>query len=271
MKRLLGILLAMVVVGCGSNESVGDPRGDPVAALEKLEARIERNERGEVIGVELSGTQVSDEEMAHLKPLANLQVLHLFNTQIGDTGLIHLQGMTNLRELGLGRTQITDEGLVHLKNLTGLQTLDLKETSRGLVQRGRAVRQLSAAFTLAARLAKTDAGFRGNANAVARDFVGNRRALGKQLKASGAPIEYQRRSESTVRHGGDRKSRVTVALDSVGLIGNPGRHVSKRGPRLEPTTCRVREGKGKESTRENRTGDLHFSWSSFFSWAVSFP
>ncbi len=130
MKRLLGILLAMVVVGCGSNESVGDPRGDPVAALEKLEARIERNERGEVIGVELSGTQVSDEEMAHLKPLANLQVLHLFNTQIGDTGLIHLQGMTNLRELGLGRTQITDEGLVHLKNLTGLQTLDFSWCSR---------------------------------------------------------------------------------------------------------------------------------------------
>ncbi|MCZ6767530.1 MAG: hypothetical protein O7D32_11440 [bacterium] len=130
MKRLLGILLVVAVVGCGSNESVGDPSGDSVAALEKLEARIERNDRGEVISVDLSATQVSDAELAHLKALASLQILHLFNTQIGDTGLIHLQGMTDLRELGLGRTRITDEGLVHLKDLTSLQTLDFSWCSR---------------------------------------------------------------------------------------------------------------------------------------------
>ena len=132
MRRLLGVLLVVAVVGCGSKENVGDPKAlvegraslDPVAALEKLEARIERNERGEVIGVDLSGTQVSDAELAHLKELASLQVLHLFNTQIGDTGLIHLQGMTNLQELGLGRTRITDEGLIHLEGLTSLHTLD---------------------------------------------------------------------------------------------------------------------------------------------------
>ena len=130
MKRLLGILLVVAVVGCGSNESVGDPSGDSVAAWEKLEARIERNDRGEVISVDLSATQVSDAELAHLKALASLQILHLFNTQIGDTGLIHLQGMTDLRELGLGRTRITDEGLVHLKGLTALQTLDFSWCSR---------------------------------------------------------------------------------------------------------------------------------------------
>ena len=146
MNRLLGILLVVAVVGCGSNENMGDPNtvaeegpvvesplrasGDPVAALEKLEARIERNERGEVIGVDLSSTQVSDAELAHFKALASLQVLHLFNTQIGDTGLIHLQGLTKLQELGLGRTRITDEGLVHLKGLTALQTLDFSWCSR---------------------------------------------------------------------------------------------------------------------------------------------
>ncbi len=46
-------------------------------------------------------------------------------------------------------------------------------------------KKLSAAFALAARLAKTDAGWRDKANAVARDFVFNRRALGKAIPASG--------------------------------------------------------------------------------------
>ena len=171
MKRVIGMLLVVAVVGCGSNENTVDPEsvaddgsvveslpdseaaesatpqdgaaeaeqnvaaeertsGDPVAALEKLEARIQRNERGEVIGVDLSGTRVRDAELAHIKELADLQVLHLFNTQIGDSGLIHLQGMTYLQELGLGGTRITDEGLVHLKGLTGLQTLDFSLCSR---------------------------------------------------------------------------------------------------------------------------------------------
>lgn len=66
-----------------------------------------------------------------------------------------------------------------------------KLTSRELVTIKKLVgndRKLSAAFTLAARLAKTDSGFRGKANAVARDFVGNRRALGKAIPASGIGI-----------------------------------------------------------------------------------
>lgn len=165
MKHRLRILLVAVVAGCGSNQTAGDsnavahngratgstepatPRDDetgieknttseqlsianPVAVLEDWQARIERNELGEVIHVDLSASQVTDSELAEVAELAKLRVLHLFNTQITDAGLKHLKGMTSLQELGLGGTQITDTGLVHLAGLTSLETLDFSLCSK---------------------------------------------------------------------------------------------------------------------------------------------
>ncbi len=165
MKHLLRILLVAVVAGCGSNQTAGDsnavahngratgstepatPRDDetgieknttseqlsnanPVAALEDWQTRIERNELGEVIHVDLSASQVTDSELAEVAELAKLRVLHLFNTQITDAGLKHLKGMASLQELGPGGTQITDTGLVHLAGLTSLGTLDFSLCSK---------------------------------------------------------------------------------------------------------------------------------------------
>ena len=66
MKRLLGLLLVLGVVGCG----------DPVAKLEDLGAKISRNEQGDVVGVELEGTQITDAGLVHLAGLTNLQELN---------------------------------------------------------------------------------------------------------------------------------------------------------------------------------------------------
>ncbi len=75
MKHLLGLLLVAAMVGCGDSavtapaieNNQGNSRGavadtsqesttdDSVAALEKLGARIERNKKGEVVGVAFSG------------------------------------------------------------------------------------------------------------------------------------------------------------------------------------------------------------------------
>ena len=128
MKRLLGLLLVIGMVGCGGKENAGnavDPNAeaatstpaetvDPVAWLEKLEAGIERNEQGEVIDVSLNGTDVTDGGLAHLKGLTKLKVLQIIDTQITDAGLSHLKGMTKLQELWLP-SRITDAGVAELK------------------------------------------------------------------------------------------------------------------------------------------------------------
>ena len=128
MKRLLGLLLVLGMVGCGSQEVVADAvqkstPDEAVAALEKLGARIERNEQGDVVRVYLSGTPITAAGLVYLKEMTKLENLELEGTQITDAGLVHLAGMTNLEALILFNTQITDAGLVHLQRLTRLASL----------------------------------------------------------------------------------------------------------------------------------------------------
>ena len=58
---------------------------DPVAELENLRAKITRNDNGEVVALNLYGTQVTDAGLVHLKGLTNLQTLSL-PRQITDGG-----------------------------------------------------------------------------------------------------------------------------------------------------------------------------------------
>jgi len=131
MKRLLGCLLVMGVVGCGSDGTspAHSSNADPVAALDHLGARIERNEEGQVVGVQLPLKKaVTDAGLLHLKGLAQLQTLNLGATAVTDAGLVHLKGLTNLQRIKLNKLPVTDAGLVNLKNLTNLQLLDLYDT-----------------------------------------------------------------------------------------------------------------------------------------------
>jgi len=64
----------------------------------------------------LSGTQISDAGLEHLRELSSLKGLNLSGTQIGDAGLEHLQGLTSLEFLELGFiTNVTDAGREELK------------------------------------------------------------------------------------------------------------------------------------------------------------
>ena len=103
MKRLLGLLLGMGMVGCGPSEE------ESVAALEKLGAtKIKRNEQGEIIEVLLNKPNVTDAGLVHLNRLATLQRLSLSDTGVTNPGLVHLKDLTKLETLSLGGTQITD-------------------------------------------------------------------------------------------------------------------------------------------------------------------
>ena len=129
MKRLLGLLLVMGMVGCGGKENAGnavDPRPgadeqylneDPLVALKKLGAKIERDELRKVIHVKFeraSRSRITDVGLVHLKGLTSLKELRL-PKQITDAGLVHLKGLTKLESLDLSRTKITDAGIAELQ------------------------------------------------------------------------------------------------------------------------------------------------------------
>lgn len=139
---------------------------DELAALEDLPS---------VETIWLGESEVSDDDLRHLRPLRHLTGLGLEHTQIGDNGLVylekltklhmllldgtrvtdagmeHLQGLTNLEEwLGLGRTRITDASIKYFKNFTKLREINLertKVTERGVLELKAALPNLHITYT----------------------------------------------------------------------------------------------------------------------------
>ena len=124
MKRLLGLLLVMGMVGCGASEEGGGPSEEKsLAALGASAYKIKRNELGEVVEMQIHLFS-SNEKLVYVKGLAKLETLSLRDCRnITDAGLVHLKGLTGLQTLGLGGTKITDAGLVHLKGMQLMQLL----------------------------------------------------------------------------------------------------------------------------------------------------
>jgi len=82
----------------------------------------------------LCGTNVTDEGLAHLEDLTGLEALDLRYTDVTDMGLKHLENLVNLTELQLGGMSrnagkmITDVGINHLRKMTKLRKLALGGT-----------------------------------------------------------------------------------------------------------------------------------------------
>lgn len=79
--------------------------------------------------VDLNGKQVRDKQLEVLKPLKDLEELHLEGSFLTDVGMAHLQEFKQLRELDLHKSlYITDKGLESLKYLPRLSKLELSYT-----------------------------------------------------------------------------------------------------------------------------------------------
>lgn len=131
MWHLLRVLL-VGVAGCGSS----------VAPLYRSGAVIKRNPQGQVIVLLLESTRLTDDELAHVSGLTNLEHLVLSppmareTNRVTNRGLVHIKSLRHLLRLDLGGTQITDAGLVQIEGLTSLTKLDLsgiKITDAGLL------------------------------------------------------------------------------------------------------------------------------------------
>ena len=65
---------------------------DAVRALEKLRSRYELGRTGHVVSVNLSGQNVSDSSLVHLRAFSTLRKLCLINTRVTNRGLEFLDG-----------------------------------------------------------------------------------------------------------------------------------------------------------------------------------
>ena len=126
---------------------------DAIVALEKLGARVEKDEYYITVHLDselvssgyaestimqlktvnnlflvLNGPTVTNATLEPLKGLNNVEKLSLHSTKITDGGLVHLEGLSRLKYLYLDNTQITDSGLQHLEKLTNLQLISLRFT-----------------------------------------------------------------------------------------------------------------------------------------------
>lgn len=73
----------------------------------------------------IHGTQVRGHGLRHLSGCSQLEVLGLSNTGLDDSHLDHLAALPNLKILHAGRTLVTAAGVQRLSSLPQLQTLSL--------------------------------------------------------------------------------------------------------------------------------------------------
>ena len=106
------------IVNQAIRNSLDIPEGRPITD----------EERRKVTGLHLSVSDITNDGLAHLAGLENLQWLDLMNTQVGDAGLAQLARLKNLQWLNLSDTQVGDAGLAHLTGLKNLQRLHLINT-----------------------------------------------------------------------------------------------------------------------------------------------
>ena len=78
--------------------------------------------------LEIGFSNITNDGLAALSEMDNLERLYLQKTTISDEGLEHVANLENLRYLNLYGTQVSDDGLEYLEDLDQLQSLYLWET-----------------------------------------------------------------------------------------------------------------------------------------------
>ena len=160
MRKVLLIIAAGVVVGCGKEELPESQRHAPStpkaeventdstkASPEKLitdpvvEKAIRRQlstqqPEGELTMAHLEkvkwfnhANEINDEGLRDVAKLTQLERLSLYRTKITDKGLKELADLTHLKRLDLGKTKITDAGLKEVVKFAQLEQLQLDNTS----------------------------------------------------------------------------------------------------------------------------------------------
>lgn len=141
------ISAVMFLLGCGTEDVASLPSTanrqadvstrDAVKHEELQRKKVETLARYESLGgryntsresLDLFGSQVTDQDLALIEFLPEVERINLGKTKITDAGLVSLAGLAGLRQLNLANTQVTDEGLSNLKEVPRLRSLDIRGT-----------------------------------------------------------------------------------------------------------------------------------------------
>ena len=98
------------------------------AAIEKLGGKVEFNQSGGVIKVDLNNAKITDSDLKLLERFPELEWLDVRVTPIGDEGVTHIRNLKKLKFLNIARTNVGDKGLESLRGLTELETLLMAHT-----------------------------------------------------------------------------------------------------------------------------------------------
>jgi hypothetical protein len=97
--------------------------------VDGLGGRVDRDAAGEITGVHLRGTWVSDTELLDLARLPKLERVDLSHTRITDEGLLHLKPARQIKDLNLYYAeQVTDQGITAIRGWKNLKRLNLRGT-----------------------------------------------------------------------------------------------------------------------------------------------
>jgi RNA polymerase sigma factor (sigma-70 family) len=107
---------------------IGGPFGGfPMGKLtgKELKTLIAEIKKLSIPGLAIESVEFTDDDLAELKELADLQILILRNVGINDAGLKHLTSLKALKRVTLEGTKATDGGLEQLQELKGLKIVQL--------------------------------------------------------------------------------------------------------------------------------------------------
>jgi Leucine-rich repeat (LRR) protein len=94
-----------------------------------LGGKVEKDAAGNIVGISLRGTWVTDAELLDLARLPKLVRLDLSHTRITDEGMLFLRPASGIRDLNLFYAeQITDQGMAAIKDWKKLERLNVRGT-----------------------------------------------------------------------------------------------------------------------------------------------
>jgi Leucine-rich repeat (LRR) protein len=101
----------------------------PLYWVDGIGGKVDRDAAGDVIGLHLRGTWVTDTELLDVAQLPKLERLDLSHTRITDEGLLHLKPAKEIRDLNLFYAeQITDQGMAAIRDWKNLKRLNVRGT-----------------------------------------------------------------------------------------------------------------------------------------------
>ena len=119
-------------------ELTGNPPGIVRVRMEGYSLAGQKNVRealpyvvglSEAKSLTLQGSDVTDDDLVHIKDMTWLESLHLGDTGITDEGLVNIASLHNLKKLTLSNTAVDGSGFGHLDVLEGLALLDLTRSN----------------------------------------------------------------------------------------------------------------------------------------------